>query len=126
MNIADDVERAVLVPLVVPQRHPLDGGRFDLFGALQHEDVAEAFPSEATERPPQLRLLLADDVGAEVAVVREPVALLADRLGQVQHDGDRQAVVLPGQLDQRLAGLGLDVGGVDDRQPPQGQPLARR
>ena len=55
---------------------------------------------------------------------RGPVPLVADPLGQVEHDGHRQAVILPGQLDQRLAGLGLDVGGVDDRQPPQGQPLA--
>src|SRR3712207_8176787 len=35
----------------------------------------------------------------------------------------RQTVVPPRQLDERLAGLGLDVGGVHDRQPPQGEPL---
>ena len=62
--------------------------------------------------------------GPNVPVGPAPVPLLADPLGQVEHDGHRQAVVLPGQLDQRLAGLGLDVGGVDHRQPPQGQPLA--
>ena len=45
-------------------------------------------------------------------------------LGQVEHDRDRQHVVLAGQRDQRLAGLGLHVGGVDDGQPPARQPLA--
>ena len=96
----------------------------DLLGRLQHEDVPEALLPQPAERPPQLRLLVADDVGAEVPVGPQPVPFLADSLGKVEHDGHRQAVVLPGQLDQRLAGLGLDVGGVDDRQPAQGQPLA--
>ena len=45
------------------------------------------------------------------------VALLAEPFGQVEHDGDRQAVVFAGKLDQRLAGLRLYVGGVDDGQP---------
>ena len=48
---------------------------------------------------------------------------MTDLFGQVQHDGDREAVVLAGQCDQRLAGLGLDVGGVDDSQPPEGEAL---
>ena len=110
-------------PLVVPERHPLDRGRFDLLGRLQHEDVAEAFLAEAPERPPKLRLLLADDVRAEVPVGPQRGCAPGRPARAGQHDGDRQAVVLPGQLDQRLAGLGLDVGGVDDRQPAQGQPL---
>ena len=62
--------------------------------------------------------------GPKSRSARPAVPLLADPLGQVEHDGHRQAVVLPGQLDERLAGLGLDVGGIDHREPPQGQPLA--
>ena len=38
VDVADDVERAVLVAFVVLQRHPLDRGGFDLLGGLQHED----------------------------------------------------------------------------------------
>ena len=68
VNIADDVERAVLVSLVVPERHPLDDRRLDLLGRVEHEDVPEALPMEPPERPPQLRLLVADDVRAEVPV----------------------------------------------------------
>ena len=124
VDIADDVEGPVLARPVVPERHPLDGRRLHLLGRLHHEDVPEALLAQPPERPPQLRGLVADDVRAEVPVGPVPVPLLADPLGHVEDDRHRQAVVLPGQLDQRLAGLGLDVGGVDDRQPPQGEPLA--
>ena len=48
--------------------------------------------------PFSLRALLADDVRAEVAVGPRAVALLADRLGQVEDDRDREEVVLAGQL----------------------------
>ena len=61
--------------------------------------------------------------GPKSRSARPAVALLAELLGQVEHDRHRQAVILPGQFHQRLAGLGLDVGGVDHREPPQGQPL---
>ena len=123
MDIADDVERAVLVSLVVPQRNSLDDRRLDLLGRVEHEDVPEALSLKPPQRPPELRLLIADDVRAEVPIGSLAVALQAEFLGQVEHNRHRQAVILPGQLHQRLAGLGLDVGGVDHREPPQGQPL---
>ena len=124
MDVADDVERPVLASPVIPERHLLDGGGVHLLGGFHDEDVSEALLAEPPERPPQLRRLVADDVRAEVPVGAVPVAFLADPLGHVEHERHGQAVVLPGQLDERLAGLGLDVGGVDDRQPSQGQPLA--
>ena len=68
VDIADDVERAVLVSLVVPERHALDGRRLDLLGRVEHEDVPEALPLEPPQRPSELRLLVADDVRAEVPV----------------------------------------------------------
>ena len=57
LSLRFGVEGAVLLPLVVPQRHPLDRGRFDLLGALQHEHMAEAFPTEAAKRTAKLRVL---------------------------------------------------------------------
>ena len=113
----------MLLPPVIPQRNSLDRGRFDLFGAFQHENMAEAFPSKATKGPAKLRVLLANDVGAEVSLFPSAVAVLAEPFGQVQHDGDGEAMVLAGKLDQRLAGFGLHVRGVDDNQPAQGQAL---
>ena len=105
MNVADDVERAMLAAdLSFHNGTRSIDGRFDFFGAFQHENMAEAFASEPAERPPQLRLLLANDVRAEVAVCRAAVALLTEPFGQIQHDGDRQAVVLPGQLRRAACG----------------------
>ena len=125
VHVADDVERAVLVPLVVPQRHPLDRGRLDLLGRFEDEDVAEAFAlaGPASTGAAATRCC-ADDVRPEVAVLPAAVPLLADLLGQVEHDGHRQAVVLPGQRHQRLAGLRLDVRGIHDRQSPSASRLA--
>ena len=48
---------------------------------------------------------------------------MTDLFGQVEHDGDRQKVVLPRQFDPLRPGLLLDVGGVHDRQPPGFQTL---
>src|SRR5262249_31189700 len=81
VNVSDDVEGAVFLPLVVPQRHPLDHRRFDLLGGLQHEHMAEAFTTEATEGAAKLRVLLADDIGAEVSLVPRAVTLLTDLFG---------------------------------------------
>lgn len=72
-------------------------------------------PNPQHDGPTKLGDLLADDVRTKTPLVPGAVAVLTELLTQVQHDGDRQAMVLVGQLDQRLGGLGLDVGGVDDR-----------
>ena len=124
MHIADDVERPVFVPLVVPKRSPLDRRRFDLLGGIEDEDVREALPLQPPNGSAKLRLLLPDDVRPEVPVFPAAVPLFADLLRQVEDQGHRQAVVFPGKLDERLAGLGLDIGGVDDGQLAQGQPLS--
>ena len=71
---------------------------------------------ERLQRTAQLRPLLADDMRAEGTIGPAAIPLLADALRQVEDDGDRQAVILPGQLHQRAAGLGLHVGRIDDRQ----------
>src|SRR4051794_2301581 len=119
MNVTDDVERTVFLPFVIPQRHPLNHGRFDLFGAFNHEHMAESLPSQATKGPAKLGVLLTNDVGSEVPFAPRTVAIMAQPLGEVQNDGDWKAVVLPSKLDQRLAGFGLHVRSVDHRQPAQ-------
>ena len=119
VHVADDVERPVVVPLVVPKRGPLDDRRLDFLGRIEDENVWEPFSLQSSQGPPQLRLLLADDVSPEAAVLSPAVPLLADLLWQVEDDGHRQAVILPAKLHQRLAGLRLDVRGVNDRQLPQ-------
>ncbi len=125
MDIADDVERAVLASFVVIQWHMFDGGRFHFLRSFQHEDVAESFFAEAAQGAPQLRVLLADHVRAEVALVTQPIALLTELFRHVQNNGDREAVVLPGEGDERLARFRLHIGCVDDCQAAQSQPLRR-
>ena len=62
--------------------------------------------------------------GAEVAVGPLGVAGDADAVGDVEHDRDGQHVVGLGELEQLLASGGLDVRGVDHREPAARQPLA--
>ncbi len=86
--------------------------------------MPESFLAKSPERSPQLRLLIPDDMGAEVPVGPLAVAFLAELLRQVEDDRHRQTVILPGQLDERFPGLRLHVGRVDHRQLPHCQPLA--
>ncbi len=115
VHVADDVERAVLGPPVGQQRlaHHLD--LVDVVAA-QHVHAPEALAGEAAQRPPEQVVVAAHDPLAEVAVGTGRVAphRLLDR--HVEHDGHRQHVVGPRQLDQAAARLAGDVGGVDDRQ----------
>lgn len=125
VDVADEVERAVLVAPVVPERHPLDHGGLDLLGAREDEHVPEPFPLQPFEGPAELRPLLTDDVGAERPVGAAFVAVVAEPFGEIEDDCDRERVVLAGDLHQRGPGFGLDVRGIDDGQPPPRKPLGR-
>ena len=57
---------------------------------VQREDVAEPFAPQVAQRLAQLPALVADDVRPELPVRALTIALLADALRHVQHDGDRQ------------------------------------
>jgi hypothetical protein len=124
VDVADDVERPVLVPLVVVQRLARDLDRVDLLHRLQHVRVAEALASEEAERAAHGALLVAHDVRPELAVRPQRVALVADARRHIEGDGHRERVVLAGDGDERLAVLRLDVRGVDDRQLRARQALA--
>ena len=127
VDVADDVERAGLVPQVVVAAacRTIDGARRPPRRVRSTWTVRN--PSRCRPRRPRRswsrwrRSTCARSPGRALGV-----ALRADALGQVEHDRHRQHVVLAGQRDQLLAGIGLHVGGVDDGQPAGGQPLARR
>ena len=124
VHVADDVERTVLVAEVVHQLLAHERRGLDLLDRPEDVDGAEPLTLEALERAPELVVLPLDDVGAEVPVGACGVALDADAGRQVQHHGDRQDVVRLGERDEALAGAGLHVRRVDDRQPAQLEPLA--
>jgi hypothetical protein len=123
VNVADHLERAGLVPQVVVELGPGDRGRADALFAAQRVHGAEPLALQAFQATAQLIALPADDVRAEVAIGAGGVPRYADALGHVEHDRDGQHVMLTGQCDELAACVGLHVGGVDDAEPPGGQPL---
>jgi hypothetical protein len=125
MDVADDVEWTMLLPLVVVQRHALHRDGFNFLGRVEHKNVAKALFGKATQIPAQLRLLLANNVRAEVSLVTVPVSLLTNLLRQVEDNRDRQAMILSGKIDEWLASFGLHIGRVNDGQSTQGEPLSR-
>src|SRR5207249_5412974 len=86
VNLADDVERTLLVFLVGPETLPRDRPRVNLLNALEGPDVTKSFALEPAQRAPKLLGLLPDDVGTEVAVGSRAVALLRDPLRYVEHN----------------------------------------
>ena len=87
--------------------------------------MPEALALERPERAVQLLHLLSDDVRAEVTVFARLVAVVADALRHVEDHRHRQDMELASERDGVLARLGLDVGGVDDRDPSGRQALLR-
>ena len=124
MDVADDVERAVIAAPVVPGPLTLEGGRLDLLDAVEHGDAVEALASQAPERPPELAALVAEDVHAEGAVCTRWRYARCRPFGHVEHDGGGEHVVLLGQADELTTRLGLHVRGVDDREPAGLEALA--
>jgi len=125
VDVTNDVEGSAILPPVVPERLALDDGSVDFLLGLEDVNVPEALAPEAAQRAVELALLIADNVRAEVAFGPRPIPIVADTLGQVENDGDREHVMLAGERDERLACLRLDVGGVDNRELGSGKPASR-
>ena len=60
---------------------------------------------------------------AEVAIRPIPIAVLAETLGQVEDDRDRQEMVLAREANERSARFRLHVRRIDDGQPSTRHPL---
>src|SRR5207244_1526890 len=87
VNVANDVERTVLLFAVVPKRLTLDDGGLDGLH-VEHVDGAETFLLQASHRSPQILRLVANDVRTKGAIGPGTVALQADFLRHVQDNGD--------------------------------------
>src|SRR3954453_1271032 len=111
MDVADDIERAVLVAPIRPEPRTCDASRLNLLGCFQGEDVAEALAFQPAQRAAQILELATNDVRAEVTVGTCAVALLAEPLGQIENDRYRQHMELARQRDQWLTCLRLPFGG---------------
>jgi hypothetical protein len=123
MDIANEIERAMFVPPIVPEGCPLNGDGVYLLGRFQYKYVAKSFTLEGFERTSQLRALLPDNMSAEIAVRSISISPLAHILWQVEDNGDRQGMILAGQRHQGLPRLVLHVRGIDDGKAAGGQPF---
>jgi len=77
-------------------------------------NVPETFAFEIANGAPQLLTLLPDDVWSEVAICSLAIAILAEAIRQVEHQRDRENVIVACELNEGLARFGLHVGGVND------------
>ena len=123
VNVANDIERTGVKFFVVVKRNALKGDGIGFFRGRKDEDMAKAFALEAAEATAKIGELAMRDVIGELAVGANAIAVVADAFGHVENDGDRKAVVLPGQFDEGLAVFGLDVGSVGDGEAPGSETL---
>jgi hypothetical protein len=78
MNIANDVERALFMFQVVPERLTDDLCRVDFFNGGKSKYMAEAFALQATQRAAQVMGLIANYVRPKVAIRTALVAVLTN------------------------------------------------
>ena len=121
VDIADQIEGAMFVGAIGPCRLSRDVGGVDRLDTLQDEDPTEPLPLEPVDRLAELRALPADHVRPEGPIGTAGVALLAEPLGDVQHDRDRQHVMASRQFHQGLASMSLDVRGIDHGDPAEAE-----
>jgi hypothetical protein len=113
VNIADDVERTVVGPPVVPEWLACDRHGIDLLGRSKHVQLPKALTLQIAQRPMQLASLLSNDVRAERTFGARPIALATDVLRKIEHDCNGQDMIAPGKLDERLSRLSLHIRRVD-------------
>lgn len=126
VNVADDVEGTVFLPLVVPEFRADDLGGFRLFRGIEDKDKTKALPFQTPDAPPHLPAVLPDDPIGKISVGTGFVALRKQLFGHVENDRHGVDVLLPREIDDLFPRALLDVGRVDDGQFSVGQALARR
>jgi hypothetical protein len=131
VDVADDVERTVVLLAIVPERlaldlrhlvdQPLASARLRVEAQAMH--VPESLAIQVSQRSAHLNNLVANDVAAKIPVGAAFIAFVADAIGHIQHNRHGQHIMLPRQLHQRLARLRLHVRRVNHRKQPARQPL---
>src|SRR3954463_6981829 len=125
MHVPNDVERPVLVLEIIPKWLTHDADRRDLFRSGQSENMPKSFPLQSAQRPPQLLRLVSNHVRTKLPVWSVLVTLMAELLGQVKHDRNRQNMEFASESDQRLTCLRLNVCGINYREASCGKPFTR-
>ena len=116
MDIANDIEGAVLVLFIVPHPCPDYFRVFQLLQGVDHIHEPEAFPFQVFDGPLQFPAVLMDYPLRIISLRPCLVPFLEQRFWQVQHNGHRMHVLFPGHIDNLLPGVFLNVGRVNNRQ----------
>jgi hypothetical protein len=66
---------------------------------VENADMPEPLALKVSQGLPQLAALISNDVIAEVAVRAPRIAVPTETFWEVEHEGDRQAVVFTGKRD---------------------------
>ncbi len=93
MNVANDVEWSMIVFAIVPERLALNHYLVDFGGRREFMNVTKAFAFQIANRPAQLVTLLPDHVRTEVAIRTLSISILANAIGQVEHERDGKHVI---------------------------------
>ena len=124
VDVADDVERPEVVASIGPKRLALDDCGVDLFFGTKLETVAEPLAAQSLHGSSQQPHVVAHHGRPEVTVRSLGVAVLADALREVEHDGDGEGMVFPGQPNQPGAVFGANAGRIHDGEATRGEPFA--
>ena len=123
VNVPDDVEGSVLVLFVVPHLCADNLGVFELFGAADHVDKAEALFFQAVDALAHSGIMAVKHPFGKRSVGAFPAALQNERFRHVYDDRRGVNVHALRKFDDLFAGSPLNVGRVHDGQLKVGQPL---
>src|SRR6266852_2003595 len=84
---------------------------------------AESFSLKISKRTMQLLRLLANHMWPKISIRPAAIALLTKLFRQIEDDCNRDTVVLPGEFDNRLTRLGLDIRRIDHHEFSRRQTL---
>ena len=109
---------------VVPQRHALDRRRLDLLGTSSTKTCRKPSLAQAAERRGAVATAgCGSTCGPKSRSGRPRFRSWQSRSGRLSTMATGRQWYLRASSTSGLRGLGLHVGGVDDRQPADGQPL---
>ncbi len=121
MDIANDVERSMLRPLVRPHRLTHKRRSFNLLFSLENMNLPKPLSLELAKGLSKLAALIPHNVRAEVAVGTVNVSVLADSLWQIEDNNHRDNVILTSQLEQTSSSIRLNIRRIHDHQLSESQ-----
>ena len=112
MDVANDVKRTAIGSAVRPEPLSLNLHRLNFFLATQVMDEPKTLPIQRVNGTSQLLDVLTNNVVRKVAIRTLLIAEMANFLGNVEHNGDGQDMILSCQSNKRFAIVGLHVCGI--------------